>query len=139
MAKNILSILGGFIAGILVIVAIDALGYKLYGPDEFVDYTDKAAIRLFIHGFPFQLYLFMCFSIFFGSITAGFVASQIHFEEGESNSIITGVLLFISIGIYLFLFPHPMWFWLVSLMTCVPLSYLGYFIDSSYLYKDTIA
>lgn len=136
MTKNILSILGGFITAIILIVALSALGYAIYGPEHFVGYSDKIALSMFIHSLPLKLFFFMCFGVFLGSIMGGFVASQIYFEAGESNSIIVGVMIFVSLLIYLFLMPHPIWFWFVSLMTCIPLAYLGYFIDSSYLGKE---
>ncbi len=138
MIRSILAILGGFIAGILVIALVEFLDYKMYGPAELLDYTNKDTMRHFITNLPFLALLILCFAVFLGSIVGGFVASQINFESGETNSIIVGVLLLITVVAYLLQIPHPMWFWLVCLVTCVPLSYLGYFIDSSYLYKDTI-
>lgn len=138
MVRNSLAVITGFIAGIIVMVLIGVLGYKIYGPDgPLIDYNDKALMQHFmLYDLPFSALILMCFAIFLGSIAGGFVASQIHFESGETTSLIVGGLLLTSVVVYMMKIPHPPWFWLVCGITCVPLSYLGYFIDSTYLGRD---
>ncbi|MDQ3048621.1 MAG: hypothetical protein M3R27_13815 [Bacteroidota bacterium] len=125
MLRNILSILGGLITGILFIFIIEGVAHALYPPPSGIDLRDPAVFKEFISTLPVAAGLLILTAYAAGSFFGGLVASLIAVRMKLSKAITIGGIL-MGLGMFnMITLGHPLWMILFGIVVFVPFSYLG--------------
>lgn len=125
MLRNILAIIAGLAAGIVVIFIMEFVGHGIYPPPAGFDPTDEAAMENVMMQAPVGALLMVILAYILGSFAGGFVASQLSRSAPLRNAIIVGILLLIAGVVNVFMIPHPVWYLVLSMAVYLPFAYLG--------------
>lgn len=124
MTRKILSVLAGLICGIVSISLLESLGHALFMPPDHV--TGVAAIMEnddFFQKLSSTLMVAVLASYIIGSFLAGFLTAWI--SRSIDMTLIVGALLTVGGLINISMLPHPLWFSAASLLTYLPMAWLG--------------
>jgi hypothetical protein len=124
MAMKVLSVVAGLVAGILSISILETIGHKIFMPPGNV--ADVAALNQDVHFFNMlssSVMLTILGAYIIGSAFAGFITVLI--SKNVEMALIVGSLLTVGGVINLSMLPHPLWFSAASLLTYLPMAWLG--------------
>ena len=124
MAKKILSVIAGIIAGTIVIYLVEIVSLKVYPPPAGVDVMkDKQALIEYIRSAPLSAMLIVLLGYVLGSFVAGWLSARI--SASIRQPLICGVVL-MAFGIMnLVDIPQPLWFSISTTISYIPFAYLG--------------
>ena len=125
MLRSIIAVIAGLIAGSIVIYLIELAGHALYPPPELFDPMDREAAKEMMDAAPIGSLLMVILAYLVGSFAGGAVAALVPAKSRLSHSLATGLILMVFGIINLVLLPHPVWFWVLSLIVFVPFAFLG--------------
>lgn len=125
MLRNILAVIAGLVAGIIVISIVEFLGHGVYPLPTDIDPTDEAAMQEVMMKAPVGALLLVIVAYVFGSFAGGLVASWLSRSTPMRNAIIVGILLLVAGVVNVFMIPHPVWYLVLSLAVYLPFAYLG--------------
>lgn len=124
--RRIATVLAGLVAGVIVILAVEAIGHVAYPVPAGLDLSDPDQIRRLAESAPVGALLVVVLAWASGSFVAGLVAGLVAPSERERHAVVTGILLMLSGLLNLLLVPgHPLWFWILGLAVFVPGSWAG--------------
>ena len=125
MGKRIISLIVGLIAGIMVIMMVQGLSHLLFPLAEGVRQNSIEAMKNSIKNLPVEALLFVILSYSLGSFTGGLVNALIFPDGKYLFPAIIGFVLMIFGIINMIIIPHPLWFWIASLIIYIPSALLG--------------
>lgn len=125
MANRIFSILGGLVAGAIVIYIVELLSNLVYPAPAGLNPMDPESVKIYIDELPLGAFLFIALAWALGSLAGGFISGIIYPEQRTKFSIAVGVILMLFGLINLLTIPHPVWFWVLGLAVFVPCAYTG--------------
>lgn len=123
--RNISAAFAGLVAGIVVIMLVDAIKNMLYPPPPGIDFDDPEQLAEMMRTMPIGALLMVELAYALGSLAGGFLAAKIAETRQMPLALgVGGVLTLAGFGT-LAMAPHPIWFAIVSTLTFVPLAWLG--------------
>lgn len=126
MLKNILAVIAGVIAAVIVIFIVEAISNMLFPPASKIDMENPEEVRKMIENAPAGALIVVIIGWAIGSFAGGLVATIISNKNKSTYALIVGTLLMISGIINLMMFTHPIWMWIFGLGVNLPFAYLGY-------------
>ena len=124
MAKKVISVIAGIIAGTILIYLVEMLSAKIYPPPPGVDIMqDKQALIEFIRNAPLNAMLLVLAGYIAGSFAAGLVSARI--SGNMLQPVIAGTALMLFGIMNLFELPQPLWFAVSTTLSYIPFAYLG--------------
>ncbi|MCB2219058.1 MAG: hypothetical protein KQI35_01595 [Bacteroidetes bacterium] len=130
MARRIFSIIGGLLAGGIVVYLIEMLSSFVYPLPAEIDTGDIESMNAFIAQLPVGAFLFILLAWALGSFAGGLVAGIIHPDQRIRFALVVGVILMLFGLINLLTIPHPLWFWIAGLAVYIPAAYAGGILSS---------
>lgn len=125
MARRVLSVLAGLLAGFFVVAVIEALSSRLHPWPADLDKSDLDAIRIHIASLPASAFALVWLAHAAGALAAGFVCVAISRAMWRVGPIVLGVLL-LSAGVTnLVMIPHPWVFAIADVLVYIPAALLG--------------
>lgn len=126
MLKNILAVIAGIIAAVIVIFIVEALSNMLFPPSSKIDMENPEQVKQMIENAPFGALLLVVIGWAIGAFSGGLVATIVSNNKKSFPALIVGMLLMIAGIINLMMFTHPIWMWIFGLGVNLPFAYLGY-------------
>lgn len=121
-------ILGG-IAGIITMVAVVMLtqlgSHKMFPPPADLDFSDEAAVAVWMSELPLGAYFMILLSYFAGAFFGAFTGGWIAGGSGRLFAIIVGVAVILGATTTVLSIPHPIWFTVVALAGIPLAAYAG--------------
>lgn len=130
--RNVLAVVAGFIAGIILNGALISISGKVITPPEGVDVTSVEGLKAGIHLFEPKHFIFPFLAHALGTLLAAFVTTKIAVGNRLRAALIVGGV-FLMAGISnCFVLPAPVWFMVVDLVFAyLPMAYLGWKLAGS--------
>ena len=122
--RGIASTAAGLAAGIVLIMAVQALGLRLYPLPPDTDLADPEALARVVRDAPVGALLMVELSYAAGSLAAGMVVGLLSGRAYLPAGVIGGLLTVAGLA-NLAAVPHPAWFAVVSTVTYLPGTMLG--------------
>ena len=125
MLRNILSIAGGLVTGVIFIFIIEGVAHAMYPPPTGFDFKDSDAFKEFVLSLPVAASLMILAAYAAGSFFGGLVASLIASKMKLSKAITIGGVL-MGLGMFnMITLGHPLWMILFGIVVFVPFAYAG--------------
>ncbi len=125
MARRILAIILGVVAGIIIVFIGDATVHSINPPPLGLEYMDKNVMNDYIAKIPTYVMVIMVIFWLLSSFVAGLVAALVKRSEWKKVALITGSILLATALLNLALVSHPIWMWIVALAGYIPAAMLG--------------
>ena len=125
MGRRIGAAVAGLFGGVVLIMAVQAVGTWLYPPPPGTDFTDPDAIAALMAQMPLGALLMVELSYVAGSLTGGAIARLVTSDRATVQAVVVGGLLTLAGFANLAAIPHPLWFAVLSTVTYVPCALLG--------------
>ena len=124
--KNILAVVAGGVAGIVLNSLLVNVGPMVIPPPEGADITSMEGLKETMHLFKPQNFIFPFLAHALGTLAGAFTAAKLAASHQMKIAIGIGVFFLIG-GIYMVtLIPGPMWFNVLDIVAAyIPMGYLG--------------
>jgi hypothetical protein len=123
MLKRALGGLAGLVAGVVVIMIVQAVGHKVYPPPPGFDPSNAEALKALMASMPVGALLFVLLSYALGAFGGGLIAARI--GKHLVPALVVGGLLTVASIMNLTMVPHPTWFAVANLLLVLPLAFAG--------------
>lgn len=108
MLRNILGVIAGIFAGVLVISLVESLGHVAFPPPEGVDLRNPAELKSIMHEIPLAAQLAVLVAWGSGVFVGGLVARRLATGFAFCAWVV-GAVLFAGAGSTMIAIPHPPW------------------------------
>jgi hypothetical protein len=131
MKRKIFAVVLGFIAAVILIITIEALGHSLYPLPAGMDITDTEAMKAYVITLPATALLIVMAAWIVATLVGGLLACFIARETPLIYSAIIGGLVLLGTIINLISLPHPLWFSITSVLAIIATIFITGRIGSS--------
>lgn len=107
MLRKILGAIAGGVAGIVVIMAVQALGHMLFPPPADINLADPDVLAVSMNRIPLGSKLFVVLAWFLGPLAGGIIGGRI--AKARWASWAPGGLTALGLVANAFAIPHPAW------------------------------
>jgi len=121
--RTALAVVAGFVAGSLLVFAVESLGHRVFPPPAGLDPSDPASIRAAMAQLPVGALLAVLVAWIAGSFVGGWVAALI--SRRVVPALIVGLIILAASAANLIMIPHPLWFAISGLLVILPAAWLG--------------
>lgn len=125
MGRTLLAVIGGLVAMVACVAAVELLSAWLYPPPPGVDYHDPAQLRAAMPTIPWQAKALVILAWTLGSLVGAYVAAKIARSMRRAAALAIGCLMMTLVGISLVMIPHPAWMIALGLLLPLPFALLG--------------
>lgn len=123
--RNVLGIVAGLVAGIVLIYALEMIGHVVFPVLGDFDTSNPEEIARLVSELPLGSLLSVVAAWFVGTLGAAFVATKVGQETTMlSATVIGGVLALLGV-VNFFMLPHPLWMVVAGLIAFAAGAYLG--------------
>lgn len=123
--NRLLAILAGVLSGGITVALVESAGHLIWPPPEGVDITNPEALAAIMDTIPTLAIAAVLVAWIIGAFVGGFVAKKVEKSDGRVASLVTGALL-MSFGIMTMIaIPHPIWMWILGVLTPIPAALFG--------------
>ena len=130
MGRKILAIVVALIAAFGIMMIVEMINTYQIAPPPPEIYNDRERLRAFMAAGPASAYLVVLVGYILAAFAGGFVATKIsrQVSQGPTLAMIIGGILTLGaiLNIFVMLPGQPMWFAVLSLISFIPVAYLGY-------------
>jgi len=120
--RRILGVVGGIVAGSLIVFCVEWLGHTLFPPPPGFEATIHGG-HSSIGDLPLGALAFVILGWSLGALGAGWAAAKI---SGDIRTAITVGFFMTLAGVMTMLhIPHPIWMWVLGIALPLPLAWLG--------------
>jgi hypothetical protein len=123
--RSILGVVAGLVLAFVVISAIEYCGHLIYPLPPGVDATNLESLKAAMANVPTGALLFVLGAWALGSFLGGWLAAFIARFGHVAHALMVGGVLMLMAIVNLLLFPHPVWFWVLSFVVILPVACLG--------------
>ncbi|HSA57212.1 MAG TPA: hypothetical protein VLE53_15980 [Gemmatimonadaceae bacterium] len=123
--KSVLAVLGGVVAGFIVIFVVQNISSAMYSLPEDVGTADREALARAMAGLPLGAFLMVLLSYALGSLLGGWVAARNAPRAPMAHALAVGALLTLAGLMNLMAFRHPTWFIVLNVPEFVFFAWLG--------------
>jgi hypothetical protein len=121
----LLAVLGGIIAGFLVIIGCESFTHTIFPTPNGLNFEDKAAMTQHMQSAPFELYLSILLGYIAASFLAGYVTNLLSRNSKYRPAMLAGFALMVFGILNMLSLWHPTWFWVASIPCYLIFAYLG--------------
>jgi len=125
MIRNLLAAVAAFIAGAVVVAAVQWLNYVLNPPPPGLDPNNPRDLAAIMEQISLAALLLLELSYVAGSLVAGFTAGRLSRRHGAAIALALGAVYTAFNVMNLVSVPHPLWLAVLSTVTFLPLTWLG--------------
>lgn len=125
MLRALYSTLLAVVLGSVLIGIVQSIGHVLYPFPADLDYKDAMALARVIAAPSLGALLMVELAYVVGCFAAGAVVVRLAPGFGLRLPVIVGALFTMAGALNLLVFPHPLWFAVLTTVTYVPMSLLG--------------
>ncbi len=123
--KSLISIVAGIIVGVVVLSVVEGLGNMLLSSTMGIESITAAGAAAMLTVRPTESLLVVVLAYVLGPLAGGFVAASLAPDRWHAHAAAVGGFQEIFGIVALSLFPHPVWFWVATLITFVPAALAG--------------
>ncbi len=123
--RRVGAVLAGLVAGGISVMAIEAVSSSIYRMPEGTDINDPAAVAEFVRTLPIGAFLFVLLAWSVGCFLGAFVARRLAFNRSAIPGVIAWAFFLIASIANLIMIPHPVWFAIASIISCLVFGLLG--------------
>lgn len=125
MARLVLGVIGGVVAGSILNMAIIMMSWRLYPPPLGADLSEPAALSSYVQSLPLPAFLIVLVAHAGGAFAGGLVAALIARRSQVVVGAIVGAIFLLGGIANVMSIPSPLWFAVVDLVSYVPCGILG--------------
>ncbi|HSK71355.1 MAG TPA: hypothetical protein VK892_06645 [Pyrinomonadaceae bacterium] len=126
IVRNILAVIVGVVACLLINGGIISLGSSLIPPPEGINVNDMESIKAYAHLFEPKHFIMPFFAHALGSLVGGLLAALIAASRKMTFALVVGFIHLLGGIAAAFLIPAPVWFIALDLVVAyVPMAWLG--------------
>ena len=125
IVRSVMAVLVGCVAAFFHIGAIESLNYLLYPPPEGLDPSKPETLAAYMKVIPTGALVIVLVAWMVGTFAGSWITSRLAPAPKRNHGLVIGVLLMLAAIGNMRAFPHPIWMWVVSLGSFLPVSYLG--------------
>ena len=123
--RNIVAVLAGFIASIIIIIIGEALAHVMNPLPEGVNMNDPESFKTFIANAPASLHLIILSNYALACFVGALISSSIALDKKMNRAMSLGGM-FMGVGMFsLISLSHPIWVVVCSVFVFLPFAYLG--------------
>jgi len=132
MGRKILGVVAGWFTAAAIFLLVEMLATGLaQNPPGNMSHMSSAEIAQYMASLPAGVYIATWIGYIIGSFGGGWMATKVsQVRDNPAFAVIVGVILTVG-GILNFFYMRPgqpMWFVILSLLTYIPLAYVGYLL-----------
>ncbi len=125
MRRSLGSVIVGFVAGAVVIMAVEAVSQAIYPLPPGVDPKNPEALRAYMAVVPTGALLLVLLAWALGAFAGGLVASRLAGRAPLGHALAAASILLAGGIVNMLMIPHPAWFWVAGIAVFFPAAYLG--------------
>ena len=125
MAKSAISIGAGLLVASLVVFLVGLVGYQVYPPPLGIVVNDMETLKILLGFASLGIFLFIISAWMLGSFAGGYCAACLANTSKMKHALVVGGVLMVVGVATMVLFTPPFWFWLLGVLSFIPLSYAG--------------
>ncbi len=123
--RNIVAVIAGFSASIIIIIIGEALAHVMNPLPEGVNMNDPESFKIFIANAPVSLHLIILCNYALACFVGALISSSIALDKKMNKAISLGGM-FMGVGMFsLISLSHPIWVVVCSVFVFLPFAYLG--------------
>ncbi|MEJ7624903.1 MAG: hypothetical protein WKF34_12995 [Pyrinomonadaceae bacterium] len=130
MGRKILAVIVGIIAALAVIMIVQMMNALIVPPPPAEVMNDAGRLAAYMVAMPTAAYIVVLIGYVLGSFAGGFIVTKMSRKVGGSQTlaVVIGVVLMIAgiLNFFILVPGQPIWFVAASLLSYVPLAWLGY-------------
>ena len=119
ISRKILAVVFGIVVAVVLIIAIETLGYAVYPVPDGLDLTDPETLQAYVMDAPIAALLFVLGAWLVATLVGGLLACFIAKEFPLVYSAIIGGLVLLGTIINLMSIPHPTWFSITAISAII--------------------
>lgn len=123
MLRKILAVVGGVVAGGVVVFAVEGVGHLLFPPPPGLDMSSPEGMKAAIQSLPAGALLFVVLAWVLGAFAGGLVAALIARSVGPA--LVTGALQLLFGIVTMVMIPHPLWMIALGILLPLPSAWAG--------------
>jgi len=124
--RNLLSIFAGTFVAIVLIAVVQAVAHSIYPPPPGTDFNDPQVLAELIANAPLGALSMVLLSYVIGTFVGSWVGAKFSAPEGPiRQGLFVAALMLIAGVMNLMAIPHPVWFWVGTIVTIVAPGYFG--------------
>jgi hypothetical protein len=125
LSRSVMAVVVGCLAAFFHIMAIEALNLVLFPPPEGLDPNKPETVVAYMKEIPTGALLMVLLAWMVGTFAGSWITTRLAPVPKRNHGLVIGVLFMIAAIGNMRAIPHPPWFWVVSLASFLPVSYLG--------------
>jgi hypothetical protein len=125
LLRSVMAVVAGCLAAFFHIGVIESLNYLLYPPPADLDFSRPEALVAYMKVIPTGALLVVLVAWLVGSFAGSWITARLAPSPRRNHGLVVGAFLMIAAIGNMSSIHHPIWFWVVSLATLMPASYLG--------------
>jgi hypothetical protein len=125
VVRNVLAVVAGIIAAILLSLVASAIVVRVYSPIVAFVPVDRAAVIQDIASLPVGQFLLGALGHALATCAGGAVAALLGTGPAGRRALSVGVALTVVVALSLLRYPPPLWVAVLAIITPIPMSYLG--------------
>ena len=124
LLRSVMAVVVGCLAAFFHIVAIQSLSHLLYPLPEELDLERPETLVAYMKVIPTGACWWSC-SWLVGTFAGSWITTRLAPAPKRNHGLVIGAFFLIAAIGNMSSIPHPIWFWVVSLASLLPVSYLG--------------
>ena len=125
MLKSVISIVTGILVAALVVFLVGLLGHQIYPPPMGIEVRDMETLKILIGFASVGVFVVIISAWMLGSFVGGYCAAGLAESSKMKHAIVVGAVLMIFGLIIMLIFVPPIWFWILGLLSFIPLACIG--------------
>lgn len=135
MLRSIGATLAGLLAAAAVISIVESLSHSIYPPPVGLDFTDRAAVEVYMRSLPPGAFIMLLLGWFDGTMTGAFVASLLTRGERRPPALIVAGVMLAGALMTMQQIPHPPWVAMTGIALFFPAAEAGRWLHRRYVLK----
>ena len=125
MKNNVLAVVIGIIAAMMVVMLGDRIAFSIFPPPENLDFHDPVSVQNLVDGMPITAHLLLFFNWSVSAFVGGLVTTKLAKSKWNLLCVIKGSLLLIANVLNMFVIPYPVWLIIITVLMYLPMTYIG--------------
>jgi hypothetical protein len=130
LLRSVMAVVVGCLAAFFHIGAIESLNYLIYPPPEGLDMAKPETLAAYMKVIPTGALLVVLLAWMVGTFAGSWITTRLAPVPKRNHGLVIGALFLLAAIGNMSAIPHPLWFWVVSLASFMPMSYLGSYLAS---------